>query len=542
MINRVPLRSLAWLVVGLLLWGCHEQQVEEKPAEAITVRLVHGAELTNYLTPIQEDFNNRRHTLSDGTPIKLELIAESGLSAARAMAKGELKTALWLSPSSALIDFVNTHLTNLGPPQVDCKQLFATPIVLAVNSNNTALFAANDHKFSWREFIEGKLGAAAGGARVSFSHSNPLTSSSGLAALTQLAYLASYTHSADLDYDTLTSESSLKRLKNYELLATAYTAGDSSPLSRLANAPGGRASFVLTTEFEVANFNRRKVAGAAQLAALYPTEGTYWEDYNLCTSDADWVTTAHRAAIRQVVGLLSSEAAQLKVKGFGFRPSIVHFEEVAPLTSEFGVNPQLPTTSLQPAPGNVVNHLLDSWPKLMKPLAVMLVVDTSGSMENALAIGQEQFRNWIAASPARDQKGLISFSSEAKVLAPFSGDSLALIQQLDPLKSIGGSALYDAVKRAFDYVSDAALNDYRRSIILYTDGEDKNSQVSLDLLSDIVRQKSFANDINFIVIAIQRGSTDFSDLKRLTKEANGVYREGDLFEIDKLFAEILRSV
>lgn len=45
-------------------------------------------------------------------------------------------------------------------------------------------------------------------------------------------------------------------------------------------------------------FNQQQLDPSMQLTGLRTREGTYWENYQLCTPDADWVSPGHRTALK----------------------------------------------------------------------------------------------------------------------------------------------------------------------------------------------------------------------------------------------------
>jgi len=505
--------------------------------------MVHDEQVADLAQALSTGFNLSNRTLPDGTKVQVELLQESGIKAAKRIAAGELKTDAWLARSSALVNYTNTHLSNLGPNQTDCKQLFATPIIVATTEQNKLSFNSVDQSFSWKEFFGSKFESPGSNSLTSgfFYHGSPLDSATGLESLVELSYLSAPSKTNSLDLDTLRADATQKRLKSFEAFVSAYPLSDSDFLSKISLNSTARAQFALTTEQQLALFNKSRRSGA-KLVALYPSEGSYWQDYNICLSDADWVNAAKKAALKMWFDFLGTDRAQLSAKLYGFRPSASQIGDVDPLTAKFGVNLALPSVSFLPAPGDVTEFLLDSWSQIMRPSATVLVMDTSGTMENALTYGQEQFRNWVAASANRDMKGLISFSSDVAVNVPLTSNPKEFIQGLDQLSSKGGSAIYDALKRGFETLQDRSLDGFRKSLVLYTDGGDNNSQVSLELLCDIAHQRSIASDINLFIVAIQRENSQYNDLKRIAKEAGGLYIESALIDMQETLQMVFRNL
>ncbi|MCB0310754.1 MAG: substrate-binding domain-containing protein [Bdellovibrionales bacterium] len=534
-------------VSAILLCGCSKKEEPVKQVHrSISLRLVHGPEIQALIKSLKQDFLSRGPVLQDGQKVELELISSLGTVAAKGIASGSIKTDGWLASSRSLVNYTNMNLSNLGPQQVECKQLFATPVIIATQKRNRYFFNAVGDEFSWKEFFDARIDQTQAETKqplnISFAHGSPLSSTSGLASLLQLTYLATFGEKRVLDSDLLRNKTTLSRLKHYEEQVSNYGVSESFFLDKVVNSSPDRVAFALTTEHQLALFNAAISEPSKRLIALYPKEGSYWEDYNLCMSDSDWTGPAARAALRMWTDYLSSDEAQFKIKQHGLRPSVVNIGEVAPLDQNHGVNTSLPSASYLPAPGDVTSFLLESWGKIQRPVAMQIVLDTSGSMEKNLLVGQDYLRNWLAASSQRDLKSLMSFSSEVRIDTEFTDDSVAVIKALDQTRALGGSSLYEGIKQALSRLSEKELAPYRKALLLFTDGEDLNSQISLEYLSDLVRQKSALYDIHLMIIAVKKEGASHSDLQRLAKAANGVFVQGDLLEMNTIFSEMFKNI
>lgn len=531
----------------LALSGCQpgaEQSVQPVRKSSLTLRIVHGPDVRSYLSTLKEDFSLNAPTLPDGTKINIEFISEMGVTAARRIARGELKADAWLAPSTSLVNYANSNLTNLGARQVDCQRLFATPIIVATAEKNRLFFNISEQSFSWNEFIEARLQQREKNAQLieaSMSHATPLTSTTGLAALIELSYLAAYNKQTSIDPETLQAEATRKRLRVYQDMVSNYSPSEGFLLSRIASTASNRVLFAITTEQELALYNKHREPSAPKLLALYPREGSYWQDYNFCISKADWVTPAHRAALAIFGEFLTSQQAQLAAGRAGFRPSVHPAGDLPPLTSQYGVDISQPAVSLSPVSGEFVNRLFEMWSSIMRPAVLLVVLDTSGSMDVDLETVKNYLRNWIARSGERDLKGLIVFNSDPKIAAPFTSSTYEVIQALDPVRSLGGSAVYDGIRRAFDLLASSKLSAYRKVVLVLTDGDDKNSSTSLELLMDRVRQEVSNDDIDLTLVGIKREGTDYSDLQRIARSANGTFRLGSDAELASIFEDLFKS-
>ncbi|MCB0353904.1 MAG: VWA domain-containing protein [Bdellovibrionales bacterium] len=535
--------ALAVLLISLaIVFGCEEKHEQQpKVVEPITIRIVHDPQTASVLTPLVNEFGNTHPRLSDGTEVRFELVDRPAILAAQEIADGRLKTDMWLSPLSSLTDWVNTNLQNLGPTQVECMALFATPMVFAARADHTTLFNDRDGAFSWEAFIRARFPKAgnwiADAKKIGMTHILPTRRGEGLAALSQILALATPERSSSGTYSPI-DDSILGTIKEFEAIAAAYPEESTLPLSRLSSSQQTDIEFLLTSEQQLASFNasRKKKGLPVELRAYYPTEGSYWLDYRLCRSDADWVTAAHLTIARELVEYLrDTDRAQLSFRRAGFRPTTVQFEKEAPLTPEFGVNTALPEKSLPSMNGLEVAELLKDWPEVRRPEAIVFVLDASASMEGeAFDAAQRAYRRLIAELSRGDQAAIITFSTEPQILSDFTQDKFVLIQSMDKAQAIGGSAVYDAIKSAFDLFMDSkTVSNSRQKILVITDGDDKNSRHSDERLAQILERRPEQRNIRFVIFALTNEKPEHADLALIAKSVNGEFYTSKIAELEE---------
>lgn len=548
---RELLRTL-FVLGALTMIGCSGGEQERSQQPTISLHLVHGPEVRPFMSSMREKFHASVPRIADGSKIQLELVNELGAIAADRIASGELKPELWLAPSSSLVSYANSRVRNLGSHLTDCTRLFDTPMVFAAQRSHLPQLVRQGTRFSWNEVIEGQV--APSGAqgvdesRFSFGHTTPRLSTTGLAALTQLAYLAAKVGATTLSREALAQPTTHQRLQRYQSFVSNYGLSESYLLHRSATPEARRMRLTLTTEQQLALFNSTQLpqdSGSAQsaLVALYPIEGSVWEDYQLCVADADWVTPPHRAAAKVLAEFLLQLEPQTEVKRLGFRPVRLDVPEVAPLTPRFGVDLSLPERSFLPLAGPVVHSLIEGWRENARPSALVLVLDSSGSMEgDAHRVAKEQFRNLLAHSTARDLKALVSFSTRPELHADLTERTADVITKLDGIQALGGSAIYDSLKMAVELLTTKDLRSYRKVVLLLTDGEDKTSELSLQRLLDLLRDKFSRHDINLVILAINREGSRFADLQQIAQITNGFYRETSVQGLVGVFQDIFRNI
>ena len=106
------------------------------------------------------------------------------------------------------------------------------------------------------------------------------------------------------------------------------------------------------------------------------------------------------------------------------------------------------------------------------PVAIAVVVDTSGSMMPKLPIVQQPLRDFVNKLNRCDEVALFAFNSKVYLLQPFSTDHEMTAERMQFYAS-GRSALYDAVDAALQSLERTDYPD--RKLILISDGIDHAS-------------------------------------------------------------------
>ena len=123
--------------------------------------------------------------------------------------------------------------------------------------------------------------------------------------------------------------------------------------------------------------------------------------------------------------------------------------------------------------------------KVYKPLDLVVIVDSSGSMNTSDAnrTALDAVRMLVNMMPAKDSRvGIVGFNTEAKVLtkAPSGEDALISLDDFTGVETIrtdvstivysGGTGIGNAVKAATDLLKNNSDDDHTKAIILFTDG------------------------------------------------------------------------
>jgi Ca-activated chloride channel homolog len=143
------------------------------------------------------------------------------------------------------------------------------------------------------------------------------------------------------------------------------------------------------------------------------------------------------------------------------------------------------------------------------PLAVMLFLDISSSMQSVFGEAQEAAIEFLQRLEGQDIASVVGFEDRVDILQPFTADRAALERAVRQARARGGTRLYNALYVGLTELgkSTGADADHlsiprRRVAVLLTDGRDTASVVSFERVLDFAKR----SDIAIYAIRL-RGST-----------------------------------
>jgi Ca-activated chloride channel family protein len=113
-----------------------------------------------------------------------------------------------------------------------------------------------------------------------------------------------------------------------------------------------------------------------------------------------------------------------------------------------------------------------------------LLMDTSQSMLKELKLSQEAAVRFLDSIPRARDLVTIFFDDDIRISRYDSENQQGLFERIHALKGGGNTALYDAISVYLSRVQDSGG---RKVLVLFTDGEDSRSAVSLPELNRLVR-------------------------------------------------------
>ena len=179
-----------------------------------------------------------------------------------------------------------------------------------------------------------------------------------------------------------------------------------------------------------------------------------------------------------------------------------------------------------------VSHLIGEG----TPREVVVAVDMSSSMTDAMPQVRKAVRAFLAALRPDDQLTLLAFNDNVFTLARRETDSGARLRAVERLAPWGGTALYDVLLRAMDLLGH---RKGRKVLVVFTDGEDQSSRSSF---ADVERRAE-VNDAPIYMIGQGRATTDgkLRDvLEKLARMSGGrAFHTDRLDELEPAFAQIV---
>lgn len=113
------------------------------------------------------------------------------------------------------------------------------------------------------------------------------------------------------------------------------------------------------------------------------------------------------------------------------------------------------------------------------PLKIALLVDASASITGKLKFEQEAAIEFLQSilRKGRDEAALVTFDSGVELVQDFTDDIDLLSRGIRKIRAGGGTALYDAIYRTSQEKLLTQKGNYRKVIIVITDGDDNQSKV-----------------------------------------------------------------
>lgn len=489
-------------------------------------------------------FHALGQTASDGRPMRIHLVEMDGESMVDAALAGEVHAIL---PDSSLwLDILDRGYAeraavqdSLGAPRSltsGVTRWAISPVVIAMWEDTARSLGWPDKPIGWEDLLERAQ------RDPSFRWSHPSTSSASglLATLAQFYAAAGVTRG--LTPELARSEAVINYVSAIQKTVRFYGEGEWTAIQR-ALQEGKRYLDAFVVQEQLVIYFNQQPQHPAHLVAIYPAEGTLWEDHPLALIETPGLSSLHREIYEAFRNYLTSKTTQQRVLQAGYRPadlSIPIQTATSPINPGNGVDPSQPQTTLQIPSPSVVDIVRDVWWLTKRHTNVYLVVDTSGSMQgDKLARVKEALVTFLDQIRGEQERvGLIAFSSSVYYvddLEKIRENRSQLLTTIGGLDAGGNTALLDAVWEAYERLQRLADRERINAIVVMTDGLENNSWKSLSELEAEIRRGN-SQGIPIVIFCIAYGEdADMETLRRIAEASGGMVRVGDLETIRRLY-------
>jgi len=123
------------------------------------------------------------------------------------------------------------------------------------------------------------------------------------------------------------------------------------------------------------------------------------------------------------------------------------------------------------------------------PISLSLLIDTSASMADKLAVAQGAAIRFIRTLRPGDAAQVVQFNERVSVLQDFTDDVLALEGAIGKTSPSGSTALHTAIYVALKELSKHNRGELRRrAIVVLSDGEDTSSRITDEQVLEFARR------------------------------------------------------
>jgi len=476
----------------------------------------YGSEKEKWINDATADFNRGEHKTAAGKRIFIKTIPMGSGEAIDEVMEGRRQPDLISPASAAFIKLGNAQSqSKYGKDLIaSTDNLVLSPVVIAMWKPMAEALGWGKKPIGWSDILA--LARSPKGweehgypqwGSFKFGHTHPQFSNSGLISLFAEVYAASG-KTAGLTQADVEKPHTAEFLAGIEKSVVHY--GSSTGFfgrQMFSSGPQYLSAAVLYENMVIESYSQTNLP--FPVVAIYPKEGTFWSDHPVGIVERDWVTPERREAAKIYVQFLLQKPQQEKAITYGFRPGAVDVPLASPIDESHGVDPKEPKTTLEVPSVQVMDSILHLWQQKKKSANVVLVMDTSGSMNDDRKIqnAREGAKQLVTLLSDNDRLSLLPFNSKyawASQNLPMKSGRDQLSRTIDSLFAQGGTALYDSIDAAYQYLSDQSHEgeaDSILSVVVLTDGEDTESKMHLNDLMDHIRYDGETHKIHVFTIA-----------------------------------------
>ncbi|MFE1291448.1 substrate-binding domain-containing protein [Streptomyces sp. NPDC058751] len=546
-----------------------------------------STEKGDLLAELADEYNDSGRDLPDGECARVEVSETSSGVAKDALAQGwderrdgAPEPQVWTPSSSLWLTLLQRDATAADRALLtdeEPRSLATSPLAIAMPRPMAEALGWPEKRIGWRDVLSlTKKGWASAGrpewGRFSLGKDNPHTSTSGLGA-TVASFYAATGRSGDLTVKEVKDPKTRRFVAGVEAGVLHYASDATAYMANLAEADAdgqalSYASAVAVQEQLIHLYNQGSPTGETDrlgkgkkprvpLVAVHPADGTLMFDHPFVVLPS--ASAQQRAAAADFRAFLLEDARQKRFQQTGFRDHEGNADSaLARSVSLSGQSKRNLSLIDSPAP-EVLAAVLDSWDELRKKARVLLVMDVSGSMNQAAGGGRSRLEaakkaavDTLGLYHPDDEVGLWAFSTETEgqsepyrqIVPPgrVRDNEQRLTEAIDGLSAEGGTALYATVRAAHQKMLADLDADRINAVVVLTDGRNEYPPDNdLDALLRDLDAGRLERSVRVFTVAFS-GQADFGTLTKIATATEATsYDARDPAVIDKVMVSVISN-
>jgi Ca-activated chloride channel homolog len=481
----------------------------------VAVTFVYGSEKQKWIEDVTKTFNDSNATIPGGKTIHVTPVPMGSGECIDAVLTGRTYADVISPASGAFVTLGNAQSrAAVGADLVgSTDNLVLSPVVIAMWKPMADALAAKGQTPGWADVIalaKDPTGWASRGhpewGSFKFGHTHPEYSNSGLISVLAEVY-AGAGKVNNLTLDDVNQPKVGDFVEGVEKAIVHYGSSTGFFGRRMfAGGPGYLSAAVLYENMVIESYDPN-LSGQLPMpiVAVYPREGTFWSDHPVGIVQRDWVDDDHRVAAKAYIDFLLAEPQQRKAMDYGFRPGDPKIALSAIFDAAHGVDPKQPVTTLAVPSADVMNAALHLWHTRKKHANIVLVLDTSGSMNDQQKMPNAKLgaNQMITMLEDDDVMSLLPFSDQMHWTGqamPLKTHRQHVLSSINNLYANGGTRLYDSIDAACQYLRSNPQPDRISAVVVLTDGEDTASKMTFDTLMSRIKPDESGNGIRIFTI------------------------------------------
>ncbi len=535
---RIKTIFLMMTLWGLVTTACEIGINNILPNNAVSVDVTANTSLTPWLTSAIEKFNNAKIETAAGQPVLVRLKSVEAGQAVIDMTSGAPLPGLWIPDNEVWVNV----LAERGQPglQGNCVSVAQSPLVIAMWRPIAEALGWPARSLGWLDI--GSLAADPSawayysggqfGPTLRLGHTHPGLSGSGVSTLLAIV------QTAESKTDAVVVEEIQQPIVQASMSAFEGTVSwfsiSSDSLGQTLHERGmSYLGAAILYESTVIHY------GSAEpgLVPIYPFEGTFMATHPACLNSSASPETQEAATLFRNY-LLEQEAQQLAV-AYGLRPVNNQITIRAPLDSAHGVDLAQPQVIFSSPTVETIYAVQDLWQAARKDINLVMLLDTSGSMEGDKIEKMRQAAiQFMQQMGDEDFISLVAFSDQPVILIlhqPVGQAREEAIKKISALQANGHTALYDAIGLGATLIANSTSLQTTNAVVVLSDGRDNSSfQYGFD---QHLIETATANDTTVFTIAYG-DDADREVLTQLANQANGNFYLGNEANIVAIYQEM----